>query len=134
MRRKLAAKGFKSEEIAATIKELEAQNLLDDSRFAELFALALAQEKLFGPQRLSLNFYQKGIPPDLAEAAIEKAEAVLPSKERLQKLISLRLKGRFFREMSPKEKKRLVDTLRRRGFPWEDIQEVLQESGGISEE
>jgi len=94
----------------------------------------LAQEKLFGPQRLSLNFYQKGIPPDLAEAAIEKAEAVLPSKERLQKLVSLRLKGRFFQEMSPKEKKRLVDTLRRRGFPWEDIQEVLQESGGISEE
>ena len=134
MRRKLTAKGFPPGEIDAAVGELEAKKFLDDFRYAQRLAVALAREKFLGPQRISRKFFQKGIPADLAQAAMAIAEATLPANERLQKVMRMKLKGRLLAEVTLREKKKLADTLRRKGFQWEDIQEALRELGGFTEE
>jgi regulatory protein len=134
MRRKLTAKGFPLPEIDETIANLEGRKVLDDSRYAPHLAVALAREKYLGPRRIEHEFLQKGIPADLARDAISIAEAALPVKDRLQRMMKRKLKGRCPEELASNEKKKLADTLYRHGFPWEDIQEAMRESGGFTDE
>lgn len=134
MRRKLTAKGFPSEEIDDTLRKLEVKKILDDFRYAQHLAIAFVKEKFLGPQRMSQKFFQKGIPADLAQAAMAIAEATLPVNERLQNIMRMKLKGRILEELTLNEKRKLVDTLRRKGFLWDDIQEAMRESGGFTDE
>jgi len=134
MRRKLAAQGFSPEEIEIALGILGAKNLLDDFRYAQRLAIFLAREKFLGPRRISRRIFQKGIPADLVQAAMAIAEGTFPAYERLQKLMEMKLKGKLLEEMTLREKKKLVDTLRWKGFSWEEIQEALQASGGLKEE
>ncbi len=134
MRRKLTAKGFPFREIDDTVRKLEGRRVLDDFRYAQHLAMALAQEKFLGPQRLSQKLFQKGIPADLAQTAVAIAEAALSVKERLEHRIKGKLKGRRPEELTPKEKRKLAGALYRNGFQWEDIREAMGESGGFAEE
>jgi len=134
MRRKLTAKGYPSGEIDDTLRKLEIQKILDDSRYAQHLAMAFGKEKFLGPQQMSQKFFQKGIPADLAKAAIAIAESTLPVNERLKNILRMKLKGRLLEELAPNEKRKLVDTLRRKGYLWEDIQEAMRESGGLPDE
>lgn len=134
LKRKLLTKGFAPAEVETTLGELEARHLLDDFRYARRLAFSLVREKLLGPQRISRQLYHKGIPADLAEEAMNQAEADLPVKERLQELLRMKLKGRLLEQMTPREKRHLANAFRQRGFLWEDILQTLQESGGFTEE
>jgi regulatory protein len=134
MRSKLAAKGFPPDEIEFALGKLDANHLLDDFRYAQRLASFLAKEKFLGPQRIRRRMLQKGIPEELAQAALATAEDSFPTKERVQKVMQIKLKGRLLEEMTIKEKKKLVDTLHWKGFSWEDIREAFQGSGGWKEE
>ncbi len=134
MRRKLTAKGFPPGEIEAALGELEAKKFLDDFRYAQRLAIALARGKFLGPQQIRQKFFQKGIPADLAQAAMAIAEVTVPATERLQKVMRMKLKGRLLEEVTLAEKRKLANTLRRKGFSWEDIQEAFRELGGFTEE
>ncbi len=134
MRLKLTAKGFPPGEIEDTVRKLEAKKILDDSRYARQLAIALAQEKLLGPQRLRQKFFQKGIPADLAHAAMAIVDATFPVKERLRRIMERKLKGRRLEELTLSEKKKLADALHRKGFLWEDVQATMDESGGFADE
>jgi SOS response regulatory protein OraA/RecX len=46
----------------------------------------------------------------------------------------MKLKGRLLEEVTLAEKRKLANTLRRKGFSWEDIQEAFRELGGFTEE
>jgi regulatory protein len=134
MRRKLTGKGFPSGEIDDTLRKLEIKKILDDFRYARHLAIAFVKEKFLGPQQMSQIFFQKGIPADLAKAAMAIADATLPVNERVKHIMRMKLKGRLLEELAPNEKRKLVDTLRRKGFLWEDIQEAIQETGGFTDE
>jgi regulatory protein len=134
MRLKLATRGFPSTEIEDTLRKLEARKILDDFRYARHLAISLAQEKLLGPQRLRQKFFQKGIPADLAQAAMGIAEATFSAKERLRQIMQRKLKGRRLEALTLNEKKKLADALHRKGFLWEDVQATMDESGGSAEE
>ncbi len=131
---KLTAKGFPPTEIEDTLRKLEAKKILDDSRYARHLAISLAQEKILGPQRLRQKFFQKGIPADLAHDAMAIADATFPVKERLRHIMERKLKGRRLDELAFSEKKRLADALHRKGFLWEDVQAIMDESGGFTDE
>ncbi len=134
MRLKLTAKGFPPAEIEDTLRKLEAKKILDDSRYARHLAISLAQEELLGPQRLRQKFFQKGIPADLAQDAMAIAEATFSVKERLRQIVERKLKGRRLDELTLSEKEKLAGALHRKGFPWEDVQATLNESGGFADE
>ncbi|MBI5969432.1 MAG: regulatory protein RecX [Deltaproteobacteria bacterium] len=134
IRSKLQAKGFGAEEIERVLRDLVARGILDDFRYAQRLALSLTEEKLLGPQRIRQKLFQRGIPANLAQEAIEKAEETLAASERLQKVLRMKLQGRNLGQVLPKEKKQLVNYLRQRGFLWEDIWEAFQEAGALEEE
>jgi len=134
MGRKLKEKGFQSEEVEKILETLAAQGLLDDGRYAQHLATLYSREKLLGPQRIVQKLMQKGIGVELAKEVTARAEENLPSLDRLRKLLRAKLKGQGLDRLLPQQKRRLVNYLRQRGFPWEDISEALREAGGFSEE
>lgn len=133
IRRKLAAKGFADKEIEGALKKLEALRLVDDHRYAQHLALTLSRDKLLGPERIGQRLLQKGIPADLAQAAIANAEEAWAAGERLQELLKKKLLGRIPEEMSFREKKKLAAFLLRRGFLSEDVAAALRALGGFAE-
>ncbi len=79
LRRKLSAKEFDRETIAATIERLDAEKWLDDERFAGLFARARSLKNI-GPQRIRRELVAAGVADDIAERAV--GENVEPARER----------------------------------------------------
>jgi regulatory protein len=134
MRQKLRGKGLGDSEAGEILKKLEGRGLIDDRRYARRLAVHYSREKLWGPQQVVHKLLQRGIALDLAKEVIDQAEEDGSSRERLQKVLRLKLKGQGLEEMLPQEKRRLTRYLRQRGFFWEDIMEALQEAGGSIEE
>ena len=134
IRRKLKVRGFSPEEIEKALKWLETRGILDDLRYAQKLAFSLTKEKLLGPQRISQKLLQKGIPAELAQEAMEKADETLAAGERLRRALRMKLKGRSLDQIFPSERRKLANYLRQRGFLWEDIWEAFQETGGFTEE
>jgi regulatory protein len=135
MRRKLLRKGLEAREVEGVLGRLEARGLLDDQRFARRLAAFYTLEKLWGPQRVLQKLLQKGIARELAGRVTDEAAGEGgSSRERLRKVLGSKTKRRGLEKMSSPEKKRLAGYLYQRGFPWDDIIEVLQEAGGSTEE
>jgi regulatory protein len=134
MERKITGRGLGADEARAIIGALEARGLIDDQRYARRLAAGYLREKLWGPQKVLQKLLQKGIDSNLARGLAEPSGEGGAYREGLRKILRSKLKGKDLREMMPGEKKRLADHLRRRGFFWEDIMEVLQEAGGSAEE
>jgi regulatory protein len=134
VRRKLKAKRFPPEEIEEVVQEMETRGILNDGRYAQRLAFYLAQEKLFGPQKIRQKLFQKRIPADRIQEAMEKAEEGLATSARLRIVLKNKLKGRSLTQIFPNERRKLARYLWQRGFLWEDIQEAFQEAGGFTEE
>lgn len=134
LRRKLIRKGFAAADVEKALVGLEERRLLDDHRYARKLAFSLAKENLFGPGRIRQKLFLKGIPPDLVQGVIEDTAREIPIRERLKASLGMKLKGRDLEKLPPKEKRQLVNYLRQRGFFWEDIAQVVQETGGFLEE
>ena len=134
MRRKLRGKGLEEREAGEILKKLEDRGLIDDRRYARRLAVFYSREKLWGPQRVVHRLLQRGIAQDLAREVVDEVEEDGSSRERLLKVLRLKLKGQGLNEMLPQEKRRLSHYLRARGFLWEDIMEALQEERGSIEE
>jgi len=134
MRRKVRGKGLGVNAAEEILKKLERRGLIDDQRYARRLATFYAREKLWGPQRVVHKLLQRGIAFDLVREATDQAEEDGSSRERLGRVLQLRLKGQGLKEMAPLGKRRLANYLRQRGFPWEEIMEALKESGGSTEE
>jgi regulatory protein len=134
MERKITRRGLGPRDAGEIIGGLEARGLIDDQRYARRLAGCYLREKLWGPQKILQKLRQKGIALDLARDLAEQSGEGGLYREGLRKILRSKLRGKGLREMSSREKKRLADHLRQRGFPWEDIVEVLQEAGGYIEE
>jgi regulatory protein len=127
LRRKLVQKGFPANDADATIERLISNGLLDDARYAAAFA----RGRLLGPgaskRRIRQQLYQRGIPNDVADAAIETViedesvdlEAVV-EKDARKKLATL---GNL---EPPVIKRRLYAHLARRGYDVDEINAVMK--------
>ena len=77
----------------------------------------------YGPARVREKLYEKGIPRELWEEALE----TMPDPaEQIDRFLQEKLRGRIPDE---KEKKRLSDALLRRGFGWGDVKAGLNRLG-----
>lgn len=132
--RKLAARGVPKEEIEGILKTLQDQKLLDDHRYARHWASLWIQGKLMGPLRIKMRLRQKGISEDIVKETLMYTEEIFPAKERMRKILATERKQGENSPIPMHRKKKLVNLLRQKGYSWEDISEVLQESGGFAEE
>ncbi len=134
MRRKLTGKGFEAREVEEVLGKLETRGLIDDLRYARRLAAYYAREKLWGRQAVIHRLVRRGIEPEMARNAADLAEEEGPTRERLEKALRMKLKGKGPERMLPREKKRVISYLQYRGFLLEDIMEAFREAGGSTEE
>ncbi len=134
LRRKLTGKGFSAGEVDGVLNRFETSGLLNDRKLAQWLAGFYSREKLWGPQKLLQKLVQRGIPVEMAREVVDREKERERIPERLRGILQNKLKGRDSLSLSIREKQRLANYLRQKGYAWDDIWEALQEIGGLPEE
>ena len=114
LERKLQDKGASEAEARYAAEWLEAIGAIDDGDYAALLVRHYGNMG-YGPAYVRQKLYEKGVPRDLWEDALD----ALPDGEAaIDRYLAGKLQGK---NPDPKEKKRLTDALLRRGFSWGDV-------------
>lgn len=122
LERKLREKGASEAEARYAAEWLEAIGALNDAEYAA--ALVRHYSRLgYGPVRVREKLYEKGVPRELWEDALEE----LPEEGgQVDAFLQSKLRGRTPDE---KEKRRLINALLRRGFPWGEVKAAWRRLG-----
>lgn len=97
---------------------LSSLHLLDDEEYAGMLVRHYVSRG-YGKSRIKNEFFRRGIPKELWDAAFEQ----IPEQGgTIDHLLLLKLKGGY---PDRKELKRAVDSLYRRGFSWDDISAAI---------
>ena len=127
LEKKLKEKGASEAEARYAAEWLEAIGAINDADYAALLARHYG-EMGYGPQRVRDKLYEKGVPRELWEEALDQ----LPDNgEQIDRFLQSKLRGRTPEE---KEKKRLTDALIRRGYSWSDVKAAWNRKGTAVEE
>ena len=115
LRGKLRIK-FTEEAVRHTIEKLQGLGLLDDEKFAFMFAEELYRRKGFAPKRIVLELKNKGIEGSLAEKAVNSLDI-----DREIGIIKVIEKYHLTNDSTPKEKDRVIRRLLNMGYSFSDI-------------
>ena len=122
LERKLQEKGASEAEARYASEWLEAIGAINDADYAVLLAQHCARQG-YGPARVREKLYEKGVPRELWDDALDS----LPDPaESIDRFLEHKLRGK---PLDEKEKKRLSDALLRRGFSWPDVKSGLNRLG-----
>ena len=114
LERKLQEKGASETEARYAAEWLEAIGALNDAEYAA--ALVRHYSRLgYGPARVREKLYEKGVPRELWEDALEELPA---DGGQVDAFLRSKLRGR---PPDEKEKRRLTHALLRRGVPWGEV-------------
>ncbi|WP_300754443.1 regulatory protein RecX [uncultured Oscillibacter sp.] len=122
LERKLQEKGASETEARYAAEWLEAIGALNDAEYAA--ALVRHYSRLgYGPARVREKLYEKGVPRELWEDALEELPA---DGGQVDAFLRSKLRGR---PPDEKEKRRLTNALLRRGFPWGEVKSAWRRLG-----
>ena len=122
LERKLKEKGASEADARYAAEWLEAIGAINDAEYAALLARHCA-DLGYGPARVREKLYEKGVPRELWEDALDQ----MPDNgEQIDRFLQSKLRGRTPDE---REKKRLTDALLRRGYSWGDVKAAWNRLG-----
>jgi regulatory protein len=124
LRQKLFQRGYPPDPIDAVLDQLAAERLLDEGRYAELYACARA-DKGYGPLRVARELRERGVPDDLVAATLATLE-----DDWLPKLRELHRKR--FKSFIPADaagRMRQTRVLRQHGFTLDQIKHLFEDGG-----
>lgn len=124
IRTRLKQAGFEEIAIHNVIEDLSRTGLLNDTEFAEAFARTKLVQRPAGRFLIHQELRGKGIDEKIIEKTLNQIYEETSEKDLAEQLIQKRL-SRLQDSDDPKEKKRLTDLLRRRGFNWDIIEQIL---------
>jgi regulatory protein len=113
---RLERRGASGEVARAVVADLASRGYLDDEGFARWWAQARAEGRRVGSVRLRQELLAKGVPRELAAAAVEAAFEEVPELDRAMEAGRRRLPG-LVRAGRGRVPARLGDYLLRRGYP-----------------
>lgn len=126
LEKKLQEKGASEAEARYAAEWLEAIGALNDREYAAVLARHYGGMG-YGPARVREKLYEKGVPRELWEEALEE----LPEDGgQVDAFLRSKLRGRTPDE---KEKRRLTNALLRRGFPWGEVKAAWGRLGNAIE-
>ena len=128
--RRLKRKNFNEDGIYAVLEKLETKGYVDDQKFARVFAREKVRRKLIGPMALRSEFSVHGLDPDILEHTLKQTYDEF-SEHTLMGQLLVKRRIPMNKTLDLKEKKNVVNTLRNKGFLWDQIQEVLVKRGNI---
>lgn len=134
--KKLAQRGYSSHEIRKLlIKELVSQELIDDillecgnagfindDNYLECF-IRSGQIKKWGPEHITQKLMLKGFDREIITLKLKEHDLPENRIQRIKKLLQTRYKSRDLTVF--KEKQKVIASLARKGFSFEDIQRAL---------
>ena len=113
-----------ADRIESALDQLTEERLLDEARFAELYACGRA-DKGYGPLRIGRELRERGVSQDLVDTVLAGLENDWLPK--LRELHRKRFKSLVPTDMA--ERMRQTRVLRQHGFTLEQIKHFLQGSG-----
>ena len=128
--RRLKRKKFNEDGIYSVMEKLETKGYVDDQKFARMFAREKVRRKLIGPMALRSEFSVHGMDSDILEHTLKQTYDEFPEHTLMGQLLAKR-RVPMNKTLDLKEKKNVVNTLRNKGFLWDQIQEVLVKRGNI---
>ena len=130
MKKRLKDKSFSTDEIENTIDHLLKLNYLTDQEFFRAFSNEKVKLKKIGPFLLKSDLFKHGLDTELIDNCINE----IYNQYNIQDLIEFHLeKKKIIKNelLDKKDKKRLDNYLIRKGFNWEQINNVYAEWGLI---
>ena len=122
LEKKLKEKGASEADARYAAEWLEAIGAINDADYAALLVRHYG-EMGYGPARVREKLYEKGVPRELWDDALDQ----LPEGgDQIDRFLQGKLHGRTPDE---KEKKRLTDALLRRGYSWGDVRAAWNRLG-----
>ena len=122
LEKKLKEKGASEADARYAAEWLEAIGAINDADYAALLVRHCA-DLGYGPARVREKLYEKGVPRELWEDALDQ----MPDNgEQIDRFLQNKLRGRTPDE---REKKRLTDALLRRGYSWGDVKAAWNRLG-----
>ena len=129
---KLAAKGFSSKPVKAAVESLKAEGIVDDARYARVWARGRAERRATGPALLAAELRSRGLGEGAVRTALEDvdfsralARAIARETARLESV---------WRKKGLKKDERFRDTLywalKKQGFDPDAIREALRPTEG----
>jgi len=124
LKNRLKKKGWKTEIIESVILELEEKGFLDDREFAAMIARDRTQRKYLGPFAIRDELKKAGIGRGIIETVVEDTYRNTPPQQIIKNL--LKKKGiDLNKPMETKDKTRLVNLLRRKGYSWDHMATII---------
>jgi regulatory protein len=125
IRDKLEQKGISSPVIEKVVTILSDYGYLNDRTFAQRLARNLLETKYWGFSRIGAALRDRGVAPELIQETVSQLKEDHSEEETALQLLKRRFSHFASQEASSKEKRRIIQFLKRRGFSWDTISRVL---------
>lgn len=129
VKNRLREKGFRAEIRDRIVNSLKQAHLLDDERFAREWGRDRLSSRPMGARRLNQELRKKGIAPHIVDQTLEHLYADHDERQLAASALERR-KDRYKALEGPKVRRRMADFLRRRGFSWDVVRDVLEDATG----
>jgi regulatory protein len=124
MRDRLLEKEWSKDQVTSVIAKLEGDGYLNDLDFARMFARDRVKSKYLGPAGLRNELFRKGIDQELIALIVDEIYTEHPPAKIIEAL--MRKRGiEPESEIDPKEKKRFINQLKRKGFSWGEMEALV---------
>ena len=124
LKQRLLKKGYDVQDIEPLLEEFDAKNILNDSEFALAFSRDKIRSKGIGPSILRVELSNHHLPQNLIEDTVNRMYTEFP----IDTLLGNHLKKKKIcrnSQLQEREKSRIVNFLKRKGFSWDDISRVF---------
>jgi len=125
VKNKLIQKGFRPSVIENVVVLLTDYGYLNDQKFARALGVHLLENKKVGFARIGVTLKERGVSPELVKETLFHLQENYSEEKTALQIMKRRFSHFNVRQATPKDKNRLVQFLRRRGFSWETISHVL---------
>ena len=126
LKQRLLKKGYDIQDIKPLLEEFDAKNILNDSEFALAFSRDKIRSKGIGPSILRVELSNHHLSRNLVKDTIYRMYTEFP----IDTLLGNHLKKKKIRrnsQLQAREKNRIVNFLKRKGFSWDDISRNFDE-------
>lgn len=127
IKERMARKNYNERLIKSTIKSLKNHNLVNDRRFARMWAESCLRRS-YGRWKVQADLNKKGIDREIVEEVLRESYSKVDEVQIALALIQK--KWPFLKEEKNTLLRRVSDFLKRRGFPFEVIAEVIRQQYG----
>jgi len=127
IRERMARKNYDERLIKSTMKSLKNHNLVNDRRFARMWAESCLRRS-YGRWKVQADLDKKGIDREIVEQVLRESYSKVDEVQIALALIQK--KWPLIKEEKNTLLRRVSDFLKRRGFPFEVIAEVIRQQYG----